>query len=93
MTAMWKIDIKGEVHFITCKEGFVQLVEHHMGRDAADWLNAFIREGMDFQQSENIKEIIERLRNDVLDELDTAMEAIEKDTDTARMENLSKMWA
>lgn len=90
---MWKIDIKGEVHFITCKEGFVQLVEQHMGRDAADWLNAFIREGMDFQQSENIKEVIERLRNDVLDELDTAMEAIEKDADTARMENLSKMWA
>lgn len=90
---MWKIDIHGDVHFIRCKEEFVQLVETHMGRDAADWLKAFIQEGIDFQKYENIKEIIERLRDDVLDELDTAVETIEKDTNAARMEKLSEMWA
>lgn len=86
---MWKIDIDNEVHFITCKEGFVQLVEQHMGRDAADWLKAFIQEGADVLEGA----VFLTLVNDYFSRIEEANNEIKAKVKRAAKNDLPPMWA
>lgn len=80
---MEKIDIRGEIRFISCKEDFVHLVEEHMGTDAADWLKKFIREG--------IEEVFSDINDSFEKQMDDALEQIKTEINTAKKDYLSKL--
>lgn len=93
MNAMWKLDVKGNMHIIQCKEDFVQLVQDYMGKDAAQWLTDFIQEGVDFQNNLLIKDIFQDMRDDIVKQMDATMKTIQEELNDAKKNNLSEMWA
>lgn len=90
---MWKMDIKGDMHFIRCKEEFVQLVEIHMGRDAADWLKAFIQEGMEALEGAEFLTLLDDCLADVSSRIEEANDEIKAKVERVAKGDLPPMWA
>lgn len=89
---MWKMDIKGDTHFIRCKEEFVQLVETHMGRDAADWLKAFIQEGMEALEGVEFLTLLDDCLADVSSRIEETNDEIKAKVERIAKGDLPTMW-
>ena len=64
-----------------------------MGLDAADWLKDFIQEGIDYQEGRRIQEAFEEMKDDITEQMESALEKIKEEISTAKKDCLSAMWA